>query len=237
MLSATQTVPASGNYNPALIATIQSQVTSPPRLLDSLVDAATIIEFDRDDEIIFQGEDAEYCFEVISGCIRTVRLLEDGRRQVGEFLFAGDVLGCETAQQHEFGAEAVTACVLRRYRITAIEQRAASDIAFARRLLRHSAAQVRAARGRLVLLGRKTASERIASFLLEMQARLRPAARGTLDLPMARGDIADYLGLTIETVCRGLADLRHRGIVAVERTRIAIQDQRGLLQAGSDQLH
>jgi CRP-like cAMP-binding protein len=164
-------------------------------------------------------------------------LLEDGRRHVGEFLFAGDLFGCDSAQQYEFGAEAVTAATLRRYRASAIEDRADTDLAFAQRLRRHSASEVRVARGRLMLLGRKTASERIASFLIEMQTRLRPCGPGAIDLPMSRGDIADYLGLTIETICRGLAELRQLGIIAVARTRIVVLDRCGLARAGSDQVH
>ncbi len=237
MLSTVQKASVSKRYNSAIVAAVSAPVMVSPQLLDPLVSLAAVVTFERDDEIVFQGEDAEYCYELVSGCVRTVRLLEDGRRQVGEFLFAGDLLGCDSAQQYEFGAEAVTPATLRRYRVSAIEDRADSDLAFAQRLRRHSASQVRAARGHLILLGRKTASERIASFLIEMQTRLRPSAAGSIDLPMCRGDIADYLGLTIETVCRGLAEMRHLGIIAVDRTRIAVLDRGGLARAGSDQIH
>jgi CRP/FNR family nitrogen fixation transcriptional regulator len=237
MLSTVQKAPVSKLYSPAMVSAGSAEVTLSPPLLDPLVSLAAIVTFDRDDEIVFQGDDAEYCYEVVSGCVRTVWLLEDGRRHVGEFLFAGDLLGCDSAQQYEFGAEAVTRATLRRYRASAIEDRAETDLAFAQRLRRHSASQVRAARGRLMLLGRKTASERIASFLIEMQTRLRPSGPGAIDLPMSRGDIADYLGLTIETICRGLADMRQLGIIAVDRTRIVILDRCGLARAGSDQIH
>jgi CRP/FNR family nitrogen fixation transcriptional regulator len=237
MLSSVQKAPVSKGYSPAILTASSPPVIVSAQLLDPLVSLAAIVTFDRDDEIVFQGDDAEYCYEVASGCVRTVRLLEDGRRQVGEFLFAGDLLGCDSAQQYEFGAEAVTPATLRRYRAVAIEERADSDLAFAQRLRRHSAGQIRAARGRLILLGRKTASERIASFLIEMQTRLRPSAPGAIELPMARGDIADYLGLTVETVCRGLTEMRQLGIIAVDRTRVTILDRSGLVRAGSDQVH
>lgn len=237
MLSTVQKAAASSLYGPTVIAAAALPVTVAQQILDPLVSVASVISCDREDEIVFQGEPAEYCYEVVSGCVRTVRLLEDGRRQVGEFLFAGDLLGCDAAQEYEFGAEAVTPATLRRYRLSVIEDRAAHDLVFAQRLRRYSASQIRAARGRLILLGRKTASERIASFLVEMQERLRPSAPGAIELPMCRGDIADYLGLTIETVCRGLAELRHLGIVAVERARIRVLDRGGLARAGSTQLH
>jgi CRP/FNR family nitrogen fixation transcriptional regulator len=209
----------------------------PGNLLAPIANLATTLQVDRDDEIISQGEAAEYCYEVVSGCVRTVRLLEDGRRQVGEFLMAGDIFGWDTLDEYEFGAEAVNACVLRRVRLSAIEDRASQDLAFSRHLRAFGIAQIRQARGRLVLLGRKTAAERVASFLLEMADRLHLTNALVIDLPMNRGDIADYLGLTIETVCRELTDLRHQGTIAVERARISILDGRALARAGSDRVH
>ena len=203
-------------------------------LLGPLAMVATTLHFERDDEIIAQGARAEHCFQVITGCLRTVRLLEDGRRQVGEFLLAGDVFGWDAVGEHEFAAEAVTPVTLRRIRLSSIEERADEDRCFAQRLRRYTADQVRIARARLVLLGRKTAAERIASFLLEMVERLNSPDEAVIELPMSRADMADYLGLTIETVCRGLTELRRQGTIAVERTRVAIRDSRALALAGSD---
>ena len=203
-------------------------------LLGSLAMVATTLHFERDAEIIAQGARAEYCFHVISGCMRTVRLLEDGRRQVGEFLLAGDVFGWDAVGEHEFAAEAVTPLTLRRIRLSSIEDRADEDRGFAQRLRRYTADQVRIARARLVLLGRKTAAERIASFLLEMVDRLNSPSEAVIELPMSRADMADYLGLTIETVCRGLTELRRQGTIGVERTRVVIRDSRALALAGSD---
>ncbi len=224
----------------------RSQLVFPPamlppapqeNLLAPISAVATTLHADRDEEIISQGDPAEYCYEVVAGCVRTVRLLEDGRRQVGEFLLAGDIFGWDTSDEYEFGAEAVTAVTLRRVRLSAIEDRASRDLGFAQRLRAFSTAQVRKARGRLVLLGRKTAAERVASFLLEMADRLLVTGLPTIELPMNRGDIADYLGLTIETVCRELTELRHQGTIAVERARINILDRRALARAGSDRVH
>lgn len=218
-------------------------------LLGPLILIAATLDHDRDEEIIAQGARAENCFQVVRGCVRTVRLLEDGRRQVGEFLFAGDLFGWDTVGEHEFAAEAVTPVTMRRLRLSVVEAWADEDRAFAQRLRRYTADQVRLARSRLVLLGRKTASERIASFLLEMCARLdRPILAHTnmadpgvtcsgntvIELPMSRADMADYLGLTIETVCRGLSELRRRGTIVVARTRVAIKDPSALALAGAD---
>jgi CRP/FNR family transcriptional regulator, nitrogen fixation regulation protein len=204
---------------------------------EPFVPGSAMIHFGRDEEIIAQDEAAEYGFEVVSGCVRTVRLLEDGRRQVGEFLIPGDVFGWETGPDHAFGAEAVTPAVLYRFQLRTLEERAVTDSGFARQLRQHAAAQMRRMRGQLVLLGRKTAFERIASFLVDMGERLHGIGEPAIELPMSRTDIADYLGMTIETVCRGLSELRQRGTIAVERSRIVIRDQRALGVAGSDRLH
>ena len=211
-------------------------------LPNPLAPAGTVMRIERDAQIVAQGDRAQYCFLVVSGCVRTVKVLEDGRRHVGAFLLPGDVFGWEAAERHAFAAEAVTPAAVRRTRLSTIEDRADADPAFARRLRQYVAAQGRMAQEHLVLLGRKTASERIASFLLQMHERLggpgrSAAGQAVVELPMSRADIADHLGLTIETVCRQLTELRRHGVIAVERTRIAIRDQRALGLAGSDRLH
>jgi len=198
---------------------------------------ATILQFDRGAEIVAQGETAKYCFQLVSGCVRTVRLLEDGRRHIGEFLLAGDVFGWEAADTHEFAAEAVTPVSLRRIPLSSVEERADKDRVFAQWLRRLVARQVRVTRARLVTLGRKTAAERIASFLLEMHERLQCPGKVVIQLPMSRADMADYLGLTIETVSRGITELRRNGMIAVERSCFAIRDPHALGLAGSDRIH
>lgn len=196
----------------------------------------TNLEFGRDEEIIAQGCKAAFCYQVQSGCVRTVQLLEDGRRYIGAFLLAGDVFGWETGLTHDFAAESVTPVRLRRIRLSVLDEVADRDHGFATLLRHYAQAQLRFTQSRLILLGRKTAAERIASFLAEMQARLGTRTR-LLELPMSRADMADYLGLTIETVCLGLSDLKRHGTIAVNRTRIQIQDPQALDRAGSDPVH
>jgi CRP-like cAMP-binding protein len=208
-----------------------------PHVLDPLEPRAIVVRAGRDEEIVAQGEAAEYCYLVVSGCVRTVRLMEDGRRQVGEFLFPGDLFGWEALAEHDFGAEAVTPVTLRRYSKRGINELADRDRNFARSLLDLTAGQLRARRQHMVLLGRKTASERIASFLLEMTERVNFDGPALIALPMGRADMADYLGLTIETVCRGLTQLRTRGTIAVERAKIAVRDLRALKLAGCEAVH
>jgi CRP/FNR family nitrogen fixation transcriptional regulator len=208
-----------------------------PPALKPLEPFASTVRAERDEEIFSQGEAAGSCYLVVSGCVRTVRLLEDGRRQIGEFLLAGDLFGWEALDEHDFAAEVVTPVTLRRYPRGSLEALADRDRDCARWLRELSARRLLAGRDHMLLLGRKTASERIASFLLQMARRMASGGRALIELPMGRADMADYLGLTIETVCRGLTQLREHGTIAVDRTKVAIRDHRALGVAGCELLH
>jgi CRP/FNR family transcriptional regulator, nitrogen fixation regulation protein len=118
-----------------------------------------------------------------------------------------------------------------------VDALAERDTALARRLRDLTSVSLRMAHMRLLLLGRKTATERIATFLLEMAERLPRTTARIMDMPMSRTDIADHLGLTIETVCRVLAHLRRDGTVAIERGSIEIRDCAGLQQMASEPRH
>lgn len=205
--------------------------------LDMLEQFGTTISVQRDRDIHGQGDAAGSCYRILSGCVRRVRLMADGRRQVGEFLMAGDLLGFDALDTHDYAAEAVSDVVLRRYPRRAVDALAESNVALVRRLRDLASESLRMAYTRLLLLGRKTASERIATFLLEMAERLPRVRDGVLDLPMSRTDMADHLGLTIETVCRTLAHLRREGTIVIERARIQICDEDGLQQMASDTRH
>jgi CRP-like cAMP-binding protein len=198
---------------------------------------AVTIRADRNEEIFAEGAPTQHCYFVVSGCLRTVKLMEDGRRQIGEFLLPGDLFGWDALDEHDFSTEAVTPVTLRRYDRALLETFADRDRDFARRLRELTSGQLRVARERMVTLGRKTATERIASFLLEMAERGSSSGKGQIDLPMNRTDMADHLGLTIETVCRVLTQLRQHGTIAVDRTRIAIRDRLALGTAGCVLLH
>ena len=204
--------------------------------LDLLEQFGTTVMVERDRQIHGQGDDAESCYRVVRGCVRVVNLLEDGRRQIGEFLMPGDLLGFDTLGTHDFAAEAVTDLELRRYPRRMVEALAERQFALSRRLRDVAALNLRIAHTRLLMLGRKTASERVASFLLEMATRL-PHAGEWMELPMSRGDMADHLGLTIETVCRLLAHLRRDGTIDIGRGSIRIVDRVALQQMASEQRH
>jgi len=210
---------------------------APSDALDLLEQFGGTMSIQREREIHCQGDQAASCYRILNGCVRLVKLMEDGRRQVGEFLMAGDLLGFDALDTYDFAAEAVTDVVLRRYPRRAVDALAESNVALARRLRDLTSVSLRTAHLRLLLLGRKTASERIASFLLEMAERLPQIHARVLDLPMSRTDMADHLGLTIETVCRILAHLRRDGTITIERNRIEIHNGVGLQQMASEPRH
>jgi CRP-like cAMP-binding protein len=203
--------------------------------LDLLANSGMTATLPRDRELHAQGDRAEFCYRVVSGCLRTVKLMEDGRRQVGAFLLAGDCLGFDALDTHDFAAEAVTDVVLRRYRRREVETLTERHPALARRLREMSAQNLRDAYGRMLLLGRKTASERVATFLLEMAARQTSARK--VALPMSRVDIADHLGLTVETVCRMVTHLRRDGTITIEQGGIELRSFVALSHLAADPRH
>jgi CRP-like cAMP-binding protein len=196
--------------------------------LEALNAKATTLHLLRDATILKQDAPVRHCHLVVSGCIRTVRLLPDGRRQLAEFLLPGDLFGIESLGRHEFGAEAVTGATVRRYARRDVDALAAVDATFARHLHTAMAAQLRIGLERIVTLGRRTASERISGFLLDMAGRMSVAEQVEFELPMNRADMADYLGLTVETVSRAMTCLGRSGIIAVNRARITIRDRLAL---------
>jgi CRP/FNR family transcriptional regulator, nitrogen fixation regulation protein len=157
--------------------------------------------FEADEEIYAEGDRAAHFYKVVSGAVRTYKLLDDGRRQIAGFHLPGDIFGVEAGEEHRFGAEAVTETTL------AVHRR--SDRAMMGALDR--------AQEHMILLGRKSAKERIASFLLGLAERTRSAT--AVELPMSRGDIADHLGLTVESVSRSLTQLERAGIIELPTNR------------------
>jgi CRP/FNR family transcriptional regulator, nitrogen fixation regulation protein len=156
----------------------------------------------------------------------THKILSDGRRQVGGFYLPGDVFGLEFADEHTFSAEAIAdakVVVVKRSAITALAGR---DPAIGRELFALTGRELRRAQDRVLLLV-KSAQERVASFLLEMAERA--GAGNTIELPMSRQDIADYLGLTIETVSRTLTGLESAATIEVPASRRIVLRNRSAL--------
>jgi CRP/FNR family transcriptional regulator, nitrogen fixation regulation protein len=176
----------------------------------------TVMPFARNSEIYGENEPAEYLYKVISGTVRTYKVLVDGRRQIGAFHVPGDVFGFETGEDHTFSAEAITDCKVAVIKRTALMAMAARDNEVARTMWALTARELQRVQGHMLLLI-KSAQERVATFLLEMADRV--SAQGTVELAMSRQDIADYLGLTIETVSRTLTQLEKTATIEVSSSR------------------
>jgi CRP/FNR family nitrogen fixation transcriptional regulator len=178
---------------------------------------ATEFSYRKDEEIYGEGEQAEYVYQVIRGAVRTYKLLNDGRRQIGAFHLPGDVFGLDPGSAHRLTAEAISDTTVRLVKRRSLEAAAGSNVRVAHNLWTMTAGDLRHAEDHMLLLGRKTAIERVATFLLEMDRRLAKA--GMMALPMCRRDIGDYLGLTLETVSRTLSQLNEQGILVFSSAR------------------
>jgi CRP/FNR family transcriptional regulator, anaerobic regulatory protein len=163
-----------------------------------------------------QGDAAEHAFQVATGVLRLCRILPDGRRAIAGLVFPGDIVGLSFPDQYPVTAEAASEVLLRRLSRRQLEAAAQRSAQLRSQLFDRVCEDACGAQDRLLLL-HMTAEQRVSSFLLFVarkgKARLRRGAE--IDLPMSRGDVADYLGLKIETVCRTLAKLRARGLIAV----------------------
>lgn len=162
-------------------------------------------------EIYGEKEPAAYVYQIKSGAVRSYKLLSDGRRQIGAFHLVGDIFGLENGGEHRFTTEAIVDTTVRLIRRQSLETVAESDVTVTRNLLSMTTDNLQHAEDHMLLLGRKTSLERVAAFLLEMDKRL--TAAGVMALPMSRRDIADYLGLTLETVSRALSRLHELGVL------------------------
>ncbi len=185
--------------------------------------------FGRNEEIYGEGEPAEYLYKVVSGAVRTSKLLSDGRRQIGAFHLPGNVFGLEAGSEHRFSAEAIADSVVLVVKRSAIEALAARDSEIARELWTLIAQHLERAHDHLMLLGRKNAQERLAAFLLEMAER--NYVGNAVELPMSRQDMADYLGLTIETVSRTLTQLEAAHAIELPTSRRIVLRNRAALNA------
>ena len=178
---------------------------------------ASEFSYRKDEEIYGEGEPADYLYKVVSGTARTSKILADGRRQIGAFHLPGDVFGLDAASTHRLTAEAIADTTVRLVKRRTLEAAAGANVQVAHNLWTMTASDLRHAEDHMLLLGRKTAMEKVATFLLEMDRRLAKA--GMMALPMCRRDIGDYLGLTLETVSRALSQLSDQGVLAFSSAR------------------
>jgi CRP/FNR family nitrogen fixation transcriptional regulator len=182
--------------------------------------------FGRNVEIYGENEPAEHLYKVISGAVRTYKILADGRRQIQAFHLPGDVFGFELENEHTLSAEAIVDSRVLIVKRSTIEALAARDNDVARELWALTTRELQRVQRHVTLLI-KTAQERVVSFLLEMADRAK--AGNAVNLPMSRQDIADYLGVTIETVSRTLSGLETASAIELPSSRrIVLRDQDAL---------
>lgn len=172
-----------------------------------------------------EGEPSEFVYNVSEGAIRLYKLLPDGRRQITGFLLPGAFLGLALRETYSYGAEAVTDSHLCQFRTSELRQLFLDFPELRQRLYEMANDELAAAQEQMLLLGRKTAKEKIASFLLQLADHALNQNRAPLPLavPMTREDIADYLGLTVETVSRVFSNLRKNGILAFSSPSLIVE--------------
>lgn len=168
----------------------------------------------KGEELFVEGDPAEHFYKVVSGAIRTCKLLSDGRRQIDAFHLPGDIFGLEAGADHRFTAESLSDATLVAFRRSRLAELTAADPAFGNQVLASMMKCLGRAQDHMLLLGRKTAQEKIATFLLDLAKRISDDEH--LELPMQRSDIADHLGLTIETVSRTLTHFARRGLIRLQ---------------------
>jgi CRP/FNR family nitrogen fixation transcriptional regulator len=187
--------------------------------------------FARYEEIFAEGDAADCWFKVISGTVRLCKLMADGRRHIAEFFFSGDCFGLENIPERLFAAEAVSDVVVLRIPRRATERLLDDKPSLALSLRDMTLRDLANAQIRMMMLARMSAPERVATFLLDIFER-RDATR-ILDLPMSRNDIADYLGLTIETVCRAMSAFKRDGMIDIPSPhRVVLRDRDALAAVG-----
>ena len=177
--------------------------------------------------VFYEGDPVSTLYEVVQGVVKKFKLTPDGRRQIIGFAFPGDVLGPVFGEAYTCTAETVTVAKLRRLPRERLLGALEDQHGLSRRLLGLMASDLTQAQDQMLLLGRKTATEKIASFLLSQSQRCRQRGENPslLFLPMTRCDIADYLGLTTETVSRTISGLKKQGVIDLDHaSRIRIRD-------------
>ena len=172
-------------------------------------------KIDPGQHLFHQGDDDRNIYKIESGLVRLYRILSDGRRQIISFRFAGDILGFKAGTERHCGAEAVTSVQVRSLDQNSAYRRLRDEPALAPQLVNLLSQELENARDQIAVLNRRSAIEKLAAFILELHRRQGEC--GTVEIPLSRTDIADFLGLTIETVSRNLTKLRTKRIIGLPR--------------------
>ena len=197
------------------------------------------VSFPRNRTIFTDGEVPENLYQVSKGIVRLVKFSSEGKRQIIEFLFSGEFFGFCKSDRYDFIAESVDDVVLMRLPLKQLSVEEQSGSLFLQQMADCLQQSLHTAHTHLLMLGKKKVKQRVASFLLMVCKRESGLAPDALDnrlhLPMTRRDIADYLGVTIEAVCRSISDLKAKGIIACPDIHIVdIVDRWALQQIARD---
>jgi CRP/FNR family nitrogen fixation transcriptional regulator len=219
-----------GSRLPTAAAIVMKGAAAMPRRSEAMTARAAGLQrhLTKGEELFAEGDGADYFYKVVSGAVRTYKLLNDGRRQIDEFHLAGDIFGLEPGEEHRFSAEAVDDVTVVAFRRRRFETLVHDDPALGNEVMTSMMRSLQRAHDHMMLLGRKTAQEKIATFLLDIARRM--PSDNCFDLPMQRSDIADHLGLTIETVSRTLTQLARDGVIklAAASRSVVLQDKMAL---------
>ena len=226
MLTQTQTISRAVSFKHPAAALRQAPPAAQVPQCGPIEVMGALMPFARNSEIYGENEPADYLYKVVSGTVRTYKVLVDGRRQIGGFHLPGDMFGFESGDEHTFSAEAITDCKILVIKRSAVIALAARDNDVAQQMWALTARELQRVQDHIMVLI-KSAQERVASFLLEMAGRA--AGGGAVELPMSRQDIADYLGLTIETVSRTLTQLEKSAAIELPTSRRILLRNRSAL--------
>jgi CRP/FNR family nitrogen fixation transcriptional regulator len=216
------------------LAYYRNLLSTQPHRLKNLDALAVVVPFRHGQEICSQSQPIEYWYYLILGAARRSTIRPDGRRQIVDLLLPGDFFGLMLGDQSDTTVEAVAkATVVACYPRRRIDKLAESDPSIARDLHQIPCAVLSRMQAQLLILGRITAMEKVGSFILEMAARLSGGDSEQVALPVSRYDIADYLGVSVETVSRALSELKHRGAIKLLDTRTVSIVHRNVLEEGS----
>jgi len=197
--------------------------------LQRIQDHGARLHFARNETIFNQDDPAEQVYRILSGTVRLCRYMPDGRRYILDFLVPGDLMGFVESPDLPASAEAVSEATLVTYPRACFDRLARENAAVRTQLLCHLSANLLTAHQHMFVLGCQKAKERVASFLLRLADRLDLVCGERLDLPMSRQDIADHLGLTIETISRMITALRNEGAILIPNAQqVVLRDMAAL---------
>jgi len=226
------TVSNTPNFSEAFQKQVKSQIPSFDRLMQS---HGRSQEVKAGTTIFLEGDPSDALFYVASGVVRCCQITADGRRQISRFVTAGGQMGLTAFEVYGYTAEAVSDITLIRCTRSAFNGAMREDTELRDEVFELMASTLKATRDQMVLLGQLSATERAAAFLLEMTERIKDRDE-EIHLSMTRQDIADYLGMTLETVSRMFNKFKKQGVISMatpDRIRVCDLDKLEMMSAAA----